>query len=346
MKTQIFKIDSNNINETLINEAGAILRRGGLVAFPTETVYGLGANALIPVAVKATFTAKGRPSDNPLIVHIADKSDILKIARDFPPDAVRLIDTFSPGPLTVILKKQPSIDDAVTAGLDTVAVRIPSHPVARALIKAAGVPVTAPSANLSGKPSPTNAKHVIDDMDGRIDAVIDGGECEVGVESTVVDMSGEIPVILRPGGITPEQLRAVLPNVQLDRHITEAVSVNDTPKCPGMKYKHYAPDAEVTVIEGERGAVRVKICELLEKACAEGKRTGVMTMSDTDYCADLVLHAGSDNKEFAKNMFTQLRTFDENGIDVVFAEFFETDGLALAVRNRLYKSAANRVIRV
>lgn len=346
MNTQIFRIDSNNIDEELITRAGEILRRGGLVAFPTETVYGLGANALIPDAVRATFTAKGRPSDNPLIVHITDKKDILKVARELPKDAERLIDEFSPGPLTVILKKQPSIDDAVTAGLDTVAVRIPSHPVARALINAAGVPVTAPSANLSGKPSPTNAKHVTDDMDGRIDAIIDGGACSVGLESTVIDMSGEIPVILRPGGITPEQIRAVLPNAIIDRHVTEAVSVNDTPKCPGMKYKHYAPDAEVTVVEGKPENVRAKISELLKGAKSDGKRTGVMTMSDAEYDADLILRAGKDSSEYARNMFTLLRTFDENSIDVVFAEFCENDGLSLAIRNRLYKSAANRVVRV
>lgn len=346
MNTQIFRIDGNNIDDELIKRAGEILRRGGLVAFPTETVYGLGANALIPDAVRATFTAKGRPSDNPLIVHITDKKDIFKVARELPSAAERLFDAFSPGPLTVILKKQPSVDDAVTAGLDTVAVRIPSHPVARALINAAGVPVTAPSANLSGKPSPTNAKHVTDDMNGRIDAIIDGGACSVGLESTVIDMSGEIPVILRPGGITPEQIRAVLPDAVVDRHVTEAVSVNDTPKCPGMKYKHYAPDAEVTVVEGKPDAVHAKISELLKGAKADGKRTGVMIMSDAKYEADLVLRAGENSGDYARNMFTLLRTFDENGIDVVFAEFCEKDGLSLAIRNRLYKSAANRVIRV
>lgn len=346
METKIFKIDRENIDMRLIDEAGEMLREGRLVAFPTETVYGLGANALMPDAAKNIFKAKGRPSDNPLIVHFAEVDDISTVARYVPPEAKKLLKAFSPGPLTVILQKQPSLDDVITAGLDTVAVRIPSHPIARALIRSAGVPVAAPSANLSGKPSPTIARHVIDDMNGRADGIVDGGDCDVGVESTVIDMSSGIPTILRPGGITPQQIREILPNVRLDRHITESVAKDETPKSPGMKYKHYAPDAEVTVIEGSRESVAAKIRELLASAKSQGKKTGVLAMWDNEYDADCIIRAGSSSDEYARNMFTSLRRFDENGIDVVFAEFSETDGLALAVKNRLYKSAAYRIVRV
>lgn len=341
MNTQIFTAELTDITS-----AAEILKKGGLVAFPTETVYGLGANALMPDSVKSIFTAKGRPSDNPLIVHVAEKKDILKIALSLPEKAEKLIDTFSPGPLTVILPKRADLSDAVTAGLDTVAVRIPSHPVARALIQISGVPVAAPSANLSGKPSPTTAKHVIADMMGRVDAIVDGGACDVGLESTVIDMSGDVPSILRPGGITFEQIRTVLPDVIIDRHVIEAVAVDEKPKSPGMKYKHYAPDAEVTVIEGDEKAVNEKIAELLKTAKENNKRTGVMAMSDYKYDADCIINVGKNNFEYGHNMFTALRDFDENKIDVVFAEFCEKDSLALAVKNRLYKSAANRVIRV
>ncbi len=345
MDTQIFTADLACAADTM-QTAGEILRNGGLVAFPTETVYGLGANALMPASVKNIFTAKGRPSDNPLIVHVTQKADIMKVARSLPEKAERLIDAFSPGPLTVILPKRADLNDAVTAGLDTVAVRIPSHPVARALINAAGVPVAAPSANLSGKPSPTEAKHVIEDMNGRIDAIVDGGACEVGLESTVIDMSGDVPTILRPGGVTLSQIRRILPETIIDRHVIEAVSVDDTPKSPGMKYKHYAPDAEVTVIEGSQDNVCAKIDELLIEAHNNGRRAGVMAMSDYTYDAELIINVGSTNIEYGHNMFTALRSFDEHGIDVVFAEFVELDELALAVKNRLYKSAANRVVHV
>lgn len=229
-----------------------------------------------------------------------------------------------PGPVTIILKKKSVVPNDVTAGLNTVAIRFPLHETAQKLIKAAGVPIAAPSANLSGKPSPTKAKHVVKDMTGRIDAIIDGGECNVGVESTIVDFTGEKPVILRPGGVTYDDLKGIGLDVEIDKNILHSIAADEVPKCPGMKYKHYAPNAEVTVVEGEKDAVQSKIKELLEQT--EGKVTGVLTMYGAVYDKAVMLSAGSTNKEYAKNLFAALREFDELGVEVVFAEFSEKDG--------------------
>lgn len=343
MNTEIFDFTSE-INERELKTAGKIIRNGGLAAFPTETVYGLGASALDADAAKKIYAAKGRPSDNPLIVHICSKPQISEIAQDISEKAKKLIDAFMPGPFTIILKKKPCIPDTVTAGLQTAAIRFPGNKIAQALIREAGVPIAAPSANLSGKPSPTEAKHVINDMKGRIDCIIDGGKCSVGVESTIVDASGDTPVLLRPGGITLDMLKAVTPDIKADEHILKSVGADEQPKCPGMKYKHYAPDAEVTVVEGEKDAVREKIKQLLNEHT--DTINGVLTMYGSDYDNAVMISAGETNKEYAKNLFAALRKFDELKVQVVFAEFCEQDGYGLAVKNRLYKAAAQRVIHV
>lgn len=338
-ETKILKTDDNSIEV-----AGEIIKNGGLVAFPTETVYGLGANALMPESVKEVYAAKGRPSDNPLIVHIAEIDEIYPLVKEINDNAKALIHAFMPGPFTIILKKSEIIPDTVTAGHKTVAIRLPENMTARRLIKAAGVPIAAPSANISGKPSPTKASHVIDDLYGRIEAVIDGEECEVGVESTIVDATGDAPVLLRPGGITLEELREVVPQTEVDPRILTAVKADEIPPCPGMKYKHYAPLAEVTVVEGDMKCVKKKIDELLKEKAA--KICGVLTMSENAYDSAVILSGGKSNKEYAKKLFSNLREFDRLGVEVVFAEFQSIDGYGLAIKNRLYKSASHRVIYV
>ena len=338
MITKILTTDDNSINQ-----AGKILKDGGLVAFPTETVYGLGANALLEDSVKKIYEAKGRPSDNPLIVHISDVDEIKRLAVEINDNAKALIDAFMPGPFTVILKKSPVVPDAVTAGMDTVAIRFPENLTAERLIKAAGVPIAAPSANLSGKPSPTKAMHVIEDMQGRIDAIIDGENCEVGVESTIVDASGDYPVLLRPGGISYEELCEVVPETRIDEHILNSLSEGEKPLCPGMKYKHYSPDADVTVIEGDMKAVKKKIDALLKEN--SDKVCGVLTMSLNAYDSAIILSGGTTNKQYAKQLFSNLREFDRLGVEVVFAEFESRDGYGLAIKNRLYKAAAHKVIK-
>ncbi len=339
METKILRADEEGIKE-----AGAIAAAGGLVAFPTETVYGLGANAYDGEAVKRIYAAKGRPSDNPLIVHISDTSGIEELADGVSENARKLISAFMPGPFTIILKKSERLGGAVTAGMDTVGIRCPENETARRFIKAAGVPIAAPSANLSGRPSPTKASHVTEDMNGRIDAIINGGDCSVGVESTIVDASREIPVLLRPGGITYGQLKDVVPETEIDPNILGSLDENERPLCPGMKYKHYAPEAEVTVVEGGTDAVRKKIAELLERNA--DRVCGVLTMSENTYDSAVILCAGTTNREYAKNLFGCLREFDRLGAELVFAEFEERDGYGLAVKNRLYRAAAHRVIRV
>ena len=342
MDTEIFALDAENIDKALINKAGNIIKNGGLAAFPTETVYGLGASALDGGAVKKIYAAKGRPSDNPLIIHVCSREQIFEYTRDVSDTAKKLIDAFMPGPFTVILKKKSVIPDEVTAKMDTVAVRFPENKIACALINAAGVPIAAPSANLSGKPSPTEAKHVIHDMRGRIECIIDGGSCDVGVESTIVDASGEIPVLLRPGGVTYDMLKSVVPETVIDAHVLKSVAADEQPKCPGMKYRHYAPDADVTVVEGEKDAVQKKIRELLYEN--RNTVTGVLTMYESAYDDAVIISAGKTNREYAKNLFAALRKFDDLGVKVVFAEFCDRDGYGLAVKNRLYKSAGNKVI--
>ncbi len=344
LETEFIKIDPENIDMDAMRRAGEIIAGGGLVAFPTETVYGLGASAVDSGAAEKIYAAKGRPSDNPLIVHVCSFEQIEELAENIPAYAKKLMQSFMPGPLTLILKKKSCIPDEVTANMDTVGIRFPSNPVAAALIKCSGVPIAAPSANISGKPSPTTARDVMEDMNGKIECIIDGGSCSVGVESTILDASGERPVLLRPGGITVDMIKEICPELKIDSHVLKSVAPDEQPKCPGMKYKHYAPDAEVTVIEGEMENVRAKINELLKEN--KGRVTGVLTMYDSAYDDAVIINAGRQNSEYARNLFSDLREFDRLGVEVVFAEFCENDGVGLAVKNRLYKSAGGRVIHV
>lgn len=346
MNTRLFKVDSEAPDMVVIEEAACILRRGGTVAFPTETVYGLGANGLDEAAVAKIFAAKGRPVDNPLILHIATLEELKLLIRELPPLAEKLMRSFWPGPLTLVLPRSERIPDIVTGGLDTVAVRMPDHMVAQLLIAKAGVPVAAPSANLSGRPSPTCAMAVWDDLHGKIDVVIDGGPSGIGVESTVVDMTGEIPVLLRPGGITLEELRTVLGNIHVDEVLR---GETERPKAPGMKYTHYAPKAPVIVVEGSHSAVCAVIDREVKKQQALGYCVGVMATRETarNIRADIVKEMGdAHNNMFsiAAGLFSILRAFDDSDVDMIYAEGVSEEGIGLAIMNRLRKAAGYHVI--
>lgn len=350
MKTEIVRVAPEAIDGAAIERAGAILKRGGLVAFPTETVYGLGGDALNPEASRKIYAAKGRPSDNPLIVHIADMAHLEPIVTSVPPLAEKLAEAWWPGPLTMIFGKTDLVPYETSGGLDTVAVRMPVHPVAAALIRAAGGYIAAPSANTSGRPSPTVAQHVIDDLDGRIDMILDGGEVNIGLESTIVDFTEDVPVILRPGYISLEMLRDLLGDVRVDPGITsEGEERNVRPKAPGMRYRHYAPKAPLTIVEGPTEAVIRKINELSLEQMAAGRRVGVIATDETKnrYHADSVLDIGSrsDDEAIARHLFRVLRTFDDEGMDVLYTESFDTPRMGMAIMNRLLKSAGHQVIR-
>lgn len=349
--TLFLKVDPERPDKEIIGQAGLILRKGGLVAFPTETVYGLGASALDSRAVAGIFQAKGRPQDNPLIVHVADYAAVEKLASTVPPGARKLMKAYWPGPLTLVLPGGRNVCPEVAAGLDTVAVRMPAHPVALDLIKAAGVPVAAPSANLSGRPSPTTARHVRSDLDGKIDAILDGGAAGMGVESTVVDMTGDTPVVLRPGGVTPQDLERVVGAVSLDPAVDVAgVPEAEKPRSPGMKYKHYAPLAPVILVEGEPQRVAGQIRQLADKHTAEGRRVGILACSGTREIyprGELLLAAQrGEPLSAAKNLYDLLRRFDEMGVDIILAEGVEPKGVGLAVMNRLRRAAGNNILRV
>lgn len=333
----------------IYEKAACVLKKGGLVAFPTETVYGLGADALDEQASSKIYSAKGRPSDNPLIVHIADKDDIYNLAIDVSESALKLIDKFWPGPLTIILKKKEVVPDAITGGLGTVAVRMPSHKVARQLIKKSGIYIAAPSANISGKPSPTKAAHVIHDMSGRIDMIIADDTVDIGVESTIVDMSEGVPVILRPGFITKEDLEAVVGEVRIDPAIMTSLKDGVVPKAPGMKYKHYSPDAQLAIVEGSREEVVAAINKLAADRCNEGYSVGIMAMKDTKdlYNADVVkvIAERDDEETAARNLYSLLRDFDEDKVDFIYSESFSTNNVGQAVMNRLIKAAGHTIIK-
>lgn len=335
METKIYKVSS--ADSPLIKEAADILRDGGIVAIPTETVYGLAGNALDGRVTEKIYKAKGRPSDNPLIVHISEYSQWDPLVKEIPEGARALAEAFWPGPLTVILPKSQLIPDGVSGGLDTVAVRMPSDEIARKIITEAGVPLAAPSANTSGKPSPTSAKHVIEDLFGRIDAVVDGGDCSVGVESTVISLAVSPPRLLRPGGITPEMLTEVLGEIEIDDAVYNKLADGKQAASPGMKYKHYSPKAEIVLIKSDLDAfiryAKENATEHSAVLCFEGEEGSMPIRSITYGKRD-------DALSQAKNIFDALRRLDEIGADKVFARYPKNDGVGLAVFNRLIRAAA------
>lgn len=347
MNTTIIKINELNIDPIMVKSAGEIIKQGGLVAFPTETVYGLGGDALNPDSSKKIYAAKGRPSDNPLIVHIAKLEDMDKIVEKVTEPAIKLANAFWPGPLTMILKKSEFVPYETTGGLDTVAVRMPVHETARQFIECAGGYVAAPSANLSGKPSPTCAKYVIQDMDGRIDMIIDGGDAGIGLESTIIDLSDEVPMLLRPGYITLEQLKEVLGEVAVDATIMDGNS-KERPKAPGMRYRHYAPKGDLKIVTGEETQVIKKINDLSSVARGEGKKVGIIATDETcdRYEADSVKSIGSrsDEDTIAHRLYTILREFDDEEVEAIYSESFDESGVGQAIMNRLLKAAGHQII--
>jgi L-threonylcarbamoyladenylate synthase len=349
-KTLVLKVDSEEPDVEKIHVAADFIKRGGLVAFPTETVYGLGANALNAEAVLALFEAKKRPLDNPPIVHVCDVKDVCRLAETVPSQAEALMERFWPGPLTLIFKRSDVVPDVTVAGLDTIAVRMPRHNVALALIRESDCPIAAPSANLAGRPSPTSAEHVLDDLGGRIDAVLDAGPTVVGVESTVLDLTVDPPQVLRPGGTTFEVLREVLGRVELNPAVTAEKALRmEKVRSPGLRHKHYAPDAEVVVVEGEVDAVVAKVDELVKLYREDGRRVGVLATDETvsRYSADVVKSLGSrgDLAVVARNLFRLLREFDVEGVDVIVAEGVPAEGLGLAVMNRLRKASGYHIVK-
>lgn len=348
METKIYNAEQAGVFE----KAAEIIKNGGLVAFPTETVYGLGANALDGIAVKKIYSAKGRPSDNPLIVHISSASELKNIAEDINDKAKKLIDAFWPGPLTIIFRKKDIIPDAVSGGLSTVAVRFPENRTARLFIRACGVPIAAPSANTSGKPSPTSAAHVAADLSGKIDMIIDGGSAAYGLESTIVDVSSEKAVLLRPGSVTEKMLKEVLGEIGIDRTILSKPEGDFKPLAPGMKYKHYSPLCSIRIIKGERKKALEKMRSLYEEAKAAGKKAGIIAFSeDADYfdsCGADILTAGSekDPETIASRLFAVLRLCDEKYLDTAFIKALPETGLGLSIMNRLKKAAGYDITEV
>ena len=348
MQTIIRKVDENCIDEMIMKEAGALLKQGALVAFPTETVYGLGANALDSEAAAKIYAAKGRPSDNPLIVHIADMDALPLITAEIPEAAKKLAAKFWPGPLTMVMRKRDVVPYGTTGGLDTVAVRMPSHPIALEMIRHGGGYIAAPSANTSGRPSPTLASHVADDMTGIIPMILDGGAVGIGIESTIVDLTDEIPTILRPGFITKEMLQEVVGEVQIDKGLD--ADSKTPPKAPGMKYRHYAPKAELMIVEGSSEAVVAKINALVRENEEKGICTGIIGTEETisRYPAGIVKCMGTRNDELSisSHLYGILREFDESDAKVIYSESFEEGAMGSAIMNRLLKAAGHKIIHV
>ena len=357
MKTQIVSLEKNEDIESeplagKLARAGKVIKDGGLVAFPTETVYGLGGDALNPESSKKIYAAKGRPSDNPLIVHIADMQKLEKIVQSVPENAKKLADAFWPGPLTMIMKKAESVPYQTTGGLDTVAVRMPAHPLALMFIKEAGGYVAAPSANLSGKPSPTKAEHVIQDMDGRIDMILcaeNKADDMIGIESTIIDMTGDVPMILRPGYITREMISDIIGETGTDAAILDN-ETDEPPKAPGMKYRHYAPKGELVIVEGEPQGVLKYINDKLLLHAQKGEKTGVIGTSEMigNYRADSVKDAGiqGDMRFAASRLYAFLREFDDEDVAYIYSESFSRKGVGQAVMNRLLKAAGHKCVKI
>jgi len=349
-RTILLKVDSQEPEIEKIRLAADFIKKGGLVAFPTETVYGLGTDALNPKAVLALFKAKKRPLDNPPIVHVGNVKDVYRLVKEVPPKAEKLMKNSWPGPLTLIFQRSNIVPDVTVAGLDTIAIRMPRHNVALALIRESGCPIAAPSANLAGKPSPTLAKHVLDDLNGRIDAVLDAGSTYIGVESTVLDMTVDPPQVLRPGGTPYEVLKKVLGKVELNPvAVAEKALPIDKARSPGVKHKHYAPNADVIVVEGEVPAITRKMKGLTEFYMQKGYIVGVLATDETaeHYKAGVVKSLGSrsDLAVIAKNLFRLLREFDSEGVDVIIAEGIPAERLGLAVMNRLRKASGYNIVK-
>ncbi len=337
MKTIVYKTDTPAELHQAVEAAARLLRQGQLVAIPTETVYGLAANALDAQAVGAIFEAKGRPNDNPLIVHIADMEALPQVAARVPEKARLLMERFWPGPLTIILPRTPQVPDATTAGLDTVAVRMPSHPVAQAIIRLSGLPIAAPSANLSGSPSPTEVQHCIDDLTGRVPAIVDGGSCTFGVESTVITLAGEQPRLLRPGAVTLEEMQQLIGPIRVDPAVTQQLQAGAVAASPGMKYKHYSPKARVYLVRGSYQG----FCSYVNALEGEGVYAMVFDGEQQGLQKPAFAYgAQQDHLRQAQELFRLLREFDHLGAREVYVRCPDADGVGLAVYNRLIRAAA------
>jgi L-threonylcarbamoyladenylate synthase len=345
VKTEVLRINSKRPSKSIIARASKLISSGEIVAFPTETVYGLGANALDPSAISKIYQVKGRPSDNPLIVHIEDMKTLRELVSEIAPRDMRIIKKFWPGPVTLVLKKSKIVPKITTGGLDTIAVRMPRNKIALALIKRSGFPIAAPSANISGRPSPTNASHVKDDLDGKVKLILDGGSTEIGIESTVIDMTLRTPVILRPGGISKESIEDEIGKVHFhDSLMGPRTSTKKINKSPGMKYRHYSPNARVVIVEGSTIRAKAKIVELTEKLKDEGKKVSIMTASKSlKPNVDSVLYMGNTLGTIAKNLFANLRKADSDHIDVIVVQGIHYNNTGFAIMNRLKKAAAETI---
>lgn len=347
MQTTVRKISVENIDMEVIKEAAEILRSGNMVAFPTETVYGLGANALDEDASRKIYEAKGRPSDNPLIVHVSNENQVKKLVKNIPENAKKLMAAFWPGPLTLVFNKSDLVPYGTTGNLDTVAVRMPNHKIALELIEYSDVVIAAPSANTSGRPSPTTAKHVMDDLSGRISMIIDGGSVGIGIESTIVDVTEDIPMILRPGYISKKMLEDIVGKVEIDKAILGPMTEDAKPKAPGMKYRHYAPKADFKMVRGEQSKVADYINVEAEQLIEKGFKVGIIASDETvnNYkCGDIVsIGSREDEITISRNLYRVLRDFDDKKIDYILGETFENDELGQAIMNRLMKAAGYNV---